>query len=163
MNDKELFWSLISPHLVDRPEASNRVSWGLTKSLEQIDWRHLKAFTMQNHIFVIPSNLVWRDDFIEESGYDRIPLSQYPEKMVIVSDKRHQKRLRVYFYIKNCTVDISLVQMHHSETEYAIGRTMIHKETHNFLPTYKKNSRVYAVYNKGFKFLNWMGDPFTVK
>ena len=166
MNDKELFWSLISPHLVDG--GGHRVSWGIEEAManegEGINW-DLQRFVTRNHKFVMP-DLVWKNDFDEWAGYDMIPLNRNPDKMIIV--RRLDYRVRgnrshiLFFNLRESLVEISLTQMHNSETEYALSMMYVYPHK-DYNPPYHKGVMEYAVWPMGQTFINWRTDPFTLK
>ena len=165
MNDKELFWSIISPHLVDRPDVSNRATRSLTQSLEHHNWSLLRKFTIQNHKFVLPDDLVWRDDFdkVSAHNHDILPLSRYSNKLIFVRGKHPNdtKILGLNIVLPNHRIETALTPMHHSETEYVMGWMTIHTDDSG--PVYAQNTMEYAVYDIGSKFINWRGNPFDSK
>jgi len=172
MNDKELFWSLISPHLVDRPYAHGRTKWGLEyimnqRSYDRVNYDFTK-FIQRNHKFVMPSDLYWRDDFknyevgdIEYVGYDVLPFERYPNSMIIVQGEN--KRVgRLFINLRNTLVEMSLTRIQGSELDYVVGLFNFHDlNTYNKL--YPLNTKQYAVLINPPKFLNWIEDPFHVK
>lgn len=113
MNDKELFWFLMKPHLEDNLEYwSNQPphtsSWAL-KSRNHWDIEHIMTdrefkgvgydFTRwirNNNLFVMPSNLLWMDNFSKRRGVsdgwvgDRWELLNLPNpvhKIIILKPK----------------------------------------------------------------------------
>jgi len=138
MNDKELFWSLISPYLVDRPNATNRVNWDIEYIMEINDSfvnYDFKRFVVRNHIFQMPSNLRWRrDEFLQLSpSYETLDLeyfqSQHPDSMVITKNKttsqnhflHGREEVRIYFILDKVILTTKLTPMLNSKTEYVMG------------------------------------------
>ena len=195
MNDREMFWSLISPHLVDRPDVTNRFNYGIDEVIG--NWQDLSRFVVRNHKLILPSQVRWREltplteaewlargpQFIGESThihprklvdtYMVIPLEQYPYKMVILS-KNFKLGVdpRLFFDLRDVIVEIPLIQMHQSKTDYVMRRLQIHgkpveKDKHWAyiidLPVYGKGLFQYAVWPTMPSFINWNNDPFTLK
>ena len=167
MNDKELFWSLISPHLVDRPTAFNRVSWDIEYIMEDtesegVNW-DFQRFIMYNHTFRMPSNLQWREDFTPyTSKYNTLILKNYPHSMIITQDKAFDKNPTLYFILNEVIIEMSLTQMHNSKTEYAMG-SMDSRQYLDYLNYFTIGKSKYAIVRAGPNFINWNANPFTLK
>tara|TARA_B100000287_G_scaffold319799_1_gene303624 strand:+ start:263 stop:913 length:651 start_codon:yes stop_codon:yes gene_type:complete len=87
MNDKELFWFLMKPHLEDNleywsnqhPHASswglkNRNNWGIEDIMKDREFKGVgydfTRWIRNNNLFVMPSNLLWMDNFSGREVYD---------------------------------------------------------------------------------------------
>jgi hypothetical protein len=163
MNDKELFWSLISPYLVDRPDAYNRVSWDIDYIMEDnesfVNW-DFQRFIMFNHIFKMPSNLRWRDDFTPyNSRYESMTLTNYPHSMIITQSKDSDKTAKLYLILNGIIILLRLTQMHNSKTEYVIGNF---KDALD-LSLFKIGESKYAIVGGRPNFINWNINPLEVK
>ena len=167
MNDKELFWSLIGPHLVDRPDAYSRINWGIEYIMEDteskgVNW-DFQRFIKYNHTFRMPSNLQWREDFTPyTSKYDSLTLKNYPHSMIITQDKASDKNAMLYFILNEVIIVMSLTQMHNSKTEYAIG-TLNNILDFDYTNYFTIGKGKYAIYKSWPKFVNWINDPLEVK
>tara|TARA_R110000824_G_scaffold5793_7_gene26651 strand:+ start:3709 stop:4212 length:504 start_codon:yes stop_codon:yes gene_type:complete len=167
MNDKELFWSLISPHLVDRPEAYGRVPYGIDRAMapegvggDSPEWRLLKNYIMQNFKFIMPSNLKWNNPYQDERGYYWIPNS-HPLDMVVYHETRRGSKKLMFHISDNLSIMLTMSRITGSSNEYAIGN--IHKISSAFTMASTKTGS-YAIYkNWTNEFINWINDPFTLK
>ena len=166
MNDKELFWLLIGPHLVDRPTAYNRVYWDIEYIMEHAEepiWHDFQRFIQRNHKFRIPSNLQWREDFTPyTSKYNTLTLKNYPHSMIITQDKASDKNATVYFILNEFIIMMSLTQMHNSKTEYAIGNMDIQQDF-DYPNYFTVGKGKYALVRAGPTFINWNTNPFILK
>ena len=176
MNDKELFWSLISPHLVDRPNATNRVNWDIEYIMESNDSfvnYDFTRFVMYNHIFQMPSNLRWRrDEFSQISpSYETLDLeyfqSHYPDSMVITKNKttsqnhflHGREEVRIYFILDEVILTTRLTPMINSKTEYVMGRLepLIDNE---YTLWFSIGLGKYAIVKQNPTFINWNELPW---
>ena len=167
MNDKELFWSLISPYLVDRPNATNRVNWDIEYIMQSNDSfvsYDFKRFVMYNHIFQMPSNLRWRrDEFLQLSpSYETLDLeyfqSHYPDSMVITKNKHYgREEVRVYFILDEVILTTKLTPMLNSKTEYVMGRL---DPIPNNILWFSIGLGKYAIVKQKPTFINWNKLPW---
>lgn len=123
MNDKELFWFLMKPHLEDNLEYwSNQhpatSSWAL-KTRNHWDIEHIMTdrefkgvgydFTrwiQNNNLFVMPSNLLWMDNFSDRGlrAMDRWEMLNLPNpvhKIIILKKKEsiNSSNCRILIYV----------------------------------------------------------------
>jgi len=184
MNDREMFWSLISPHLVDRPDVTNRFNYGLDEVIG--NWHDLSRFVIRNHKLILPSEVRWMElpqRTVVEWGaselrdtYTVIPLDQHPNKMVILRANKISLGMRVarqlFFDLRDAIVEIRLTQMHHSKTDYVMGNMQVYgkplRDDADWpyiidVPGVKKGLYQYAVWPTMPSFINWNNDPFTLK
>ncbi len=176
MNNKELFWSLISPYLVDRPKAINRVNWDIDYIMEHHDTyvnNEFKRFVRYNHIFRMPSNLRWRTDMFSQNlsmqGNKTLDLEQlqsrYPHSMIITKSERGRVGNAdvLYFILDGRILAMEMTPMLNSKTEYVIGKSMqiIEKAQHirHFHPIRGK----YAIVGQNPTFINWNSLPWSDK
>tara|TARA_B100000287_G_C20273685_1_gene639052 strand:+ start:150 stop:665 length:516 start_codon:yes stop_codon:yes gene_type:complete len=167
MNDKELFWSLISPYLVDRPNATNRVSWNIESIMESNDSfvsYDFTRFVLRNHIFQMPSNLRWmRDEFLQLSpSYETLDLeyfqSHHPDSMVITKNKHYgREEVRVYFILDEVILTTKLTPMLNSKTEYVMGHL---EPAPNNIVWFSIGRGKYAIVKQNPTFINWNELPW---
>ena len=173
MNDKEIFWSLISPHLVDREP---KVIGGFNYSLDEVieNWYDLKRFVSKNHKFILPDDVTWVEDGASVSGrYWQLPIDKYPNKMVLL---RNSKGVLsdLWFDLPTVIIEVRLTQMPYSTTDYAMGGVEIYGKPvwkdplwpyRTTLPSFVGSSQpfLYGVWPPLPSFINWRIDPFEVK
>ena len=174
MNDKELFWSLISPYLVDRPNATNRVNWDIDDIMESNDSfvnYDFTRFVMRNHIFQMPSNLRWRRDEILQlsPSYETLDLeyfqSHHPHSMVITKNKttsqnhflHGREEVRIYFILDEVILTTKLTPMFNSKTEYVMGSL---EPPPNSILWFSIGLGKYAIVKQNPTFINWNELPW---
>lgn len=175
MNDKELFWSLISPHLVDRPNVFGRFNYSLDDSLSY--WGDLKRFVSRNHKFILPDDVTWVGDLSASPTVEEIwvlPIDKYPNKMVILRYGNGELD-HLWFDLPTVIIQVRLTPMVNSTTDYAIGGVEIYSKpvdddslwpyvttlpSFNFL---RPSAYQYGVWPPLPSFINWRVDPFEVK
>ncbi len=178
MNDKELFWSLISPHLVDRgPKVTGRFNYRLDEVIE--NWYDLKRFIIRNHKFILPADVTWVDDKATLKDNWQLPIDKYLNKMVLVKNN-YDLPSQLWFYLPTVIIQVRLTPMHNYKSDYAMGGLHIYGKDKDRgvdggllggwpyrtpLPSFagSVDPFIYGVWPPLPSFINWRMDPFEVK
>ncbi len=178
MNDKELFWSLISPHLVDRgPKVTGRFNYSLDDSLSY--WGDLARFVSRNHKFILPDNVMWVEDKATLKDNWQLPIDKYPNKMVLLKNN-YDLPSQLWFDLPTVIIQVRLTPMHNYKSDYAIGGVEIYDKDkvregdvgwpggwpyRTPLPSFagSVDPFIYGVWPPLPSFINWRIDPFEVK
>ncbi len=179
MNDKEIFWSLISPHLVDRPNVVGRFNYSLDDSLSY--WGDLTRFVSRNHKFILPDDVTWEGDLPASPTVRDIwvlPIDKYPNKMVILGAiglSPNKWIDQLWFDLSTVRVQVRLTPMLNSTTDYVMGDVEIYRKPVRDDPSWPYidtlpsfgglgPSLQYGVWPPSFlSFINWRIDPFGLK
>ena len=126
MNDKELFWFLMKPHLEDNLEywsnqhphnsawyLKNRNHWGIEDIMKEREFKGVgydfTRWITNNNLFIMPNNLLWMDNFSGREVYDgwvgdRWELLNLPNpihKIIILKQKEsiNPSNCRIVIYV----------------------------------------------------------------
>ncbi len=181
MNEKELFWSLISPHLVDRgPKVTGRFNYSLDVVME--NWYDLKRFVSRNHKFILPDNIMWVEDKATLKDGWQLPIDKYPNKMILLKNN-YGFPSQLWFDLPTVIIGVRLTPMHKFvgpfhpyKLDYAIGgveiygKDMVREGGARWpfitpLPSFAGSADpfIYGVWPPLPSFINWRMDPFEVK
>tara|TARA_R110002020_G_scaffold157312_3_gene340014 strand:- start:6710 stop:7273 length:564 start_codon:yes stop_codon:yes gene_type:complete len=134
MNNKEVFWSLMSPYIINRGNSHRKVDWDLdylmnhpTQQAHGIgDIKHglngdFIRWLIGNCKFVMPTNLIWRDDYIiNDRGRHYINFNKFPRSLIIQRFGNTYVR-QVYVILDEVLIKISLRMMSRLRHEYEIA------------------------------------------
>ena len=123
MNDKELFWFLMKPHLEDNLEywsnqhphhsswaLNNRNNWDIEHIMTDREYKGVgydfTRWIRNNNLFVMPSNLLWMDNFSDRGGasidrWEMLNLPNPAHKIIIFKKKEsiNSSNCRILIYV----------------------------------------------------------------